>query len=101
MVLLALRLGLGDGEHNRMAVPGPREWDESAKDKETLPTSGHHVPQVTGLLATVCSGPYHPGSALFSWLSGDDSGDFMPFMVICENRLVATMVSNGDYVFFL
>ena len=36
-----------------------------------------------------------------SWLSGDDWGDFMPFMVICEDRLVATMVSNGDYVFFL
>lgn len=110
----ALRLGLGDGEPNRMAVPGHREWDESEQDKETLHTSGHHVPQVTGLLATVCSGPYHPGSALFiavrwerikpvalSWLSGDDWGDFMPFMVICEDRLVATMVSNGDYVFFL
>lgn len=102
-------MGLRDGEHNRMAVPGHREWDEREKDKETCPTSGHHVPQLTRLLAMVCSGPYHPGFALFiavrwerikpvalSWLSGDDSGDFMPFMVICEDRLVATMVSNGD-----
>ena len=105
----APRLGLGDGEQSRMAVPGQREWDERAKDKETWPTSGHHVPQLTRLVATVCSGPYHPGFALFiavrwerikpvalSWLSGDDCGDFMPFMVICEDRLAATMVSNGD-----
>lgn len=27
------RLGLEDGGHNRMAVPGHREWDESERDK--------------------------------------------------------------------
>ena len=35
-----------------------------------------------------------------SWLSGNDWGNFMPYMVIHEDRLVATMVSNGGCIFF-